>query len=333
MAQKTRRSKATTIVPIAGQRVTSDLKNGFKNYWIRLVARATVQVAVAPATALRNRGSVFAMFDEIGIDENGTDRHLYDGRMLRFISEVHAPSALDSVRAQVAIGTYNLEEQATLFFSHPLAAAPEETSYREIDARQKLQVFAKLNATPSARIFNVGGATVTISNISIDVKQVFDDRSPTVPLFIPVARQMLFEVSGTNPLATEYIKTSRFTRGIAIMQDTDTDGEVSDIINALALRGDNRDIIGPQQISFRDLVLDQEAIYGGAVTQQGGYLFLNFQENGKLSNIINPADDVNLRFEFDWKVSAGAGTSRVRVALLELERTAGLVAKELPFPV
>jgi hypothetical protein len=72
-----------------------------------------------------------------------------------------------------------------------------------------------------------------------------------------------------------------------LTQETVTDGEVDDIINKLALRGDFRDIIGPAAYSWKDLTLGTEFAFGGdVVTDVGGvqhrrsHCDLNFQEHG-----------------------------------------------------
>src|SRR5262245_35019769 len=85
------------IVGTAGQRVFSRLVNGMQNYYVTVRNSGTINITVA-ATRVINKGSVFGCWDEIGIDENGRDRVLLDGRLLRFMSEMHAPSALSSTR-------------------------------------------------------------------------------------------------------------------------------------------------------------------------------------------------------------------------------------------
>jgi hypothetical protein len=335
MANKTQWAPANTIIPVGGERAYSRLKNGAKSYAALLTARADVNVAVAPAGALRNRGSVWALFDEVGIEEDGRDRHRYDGRMLRYISEMFAPSPLTAIRADTPVALYHLEESAVIWFSHPLTAAPQETAYRELDARRLLQVFARMVAAPgavlNARLFTVGGATVTISNVSISVTQLYDDRSPDLPVFIPTVRQITEPITGANPEQQIWIKTPQFIRGIVIQQDAD-EGERADILTSFALRGDYRDIIGPRQQNLDDLQHYSEFEQGGLVLSNQAYVGLNFQRAGKLSNVINPADDVNLRIEAN--VAPGAGTNPLlRIALLELERTTGLVSETIPFPI
>jgi hypothetical protein len=335
MANKTQLAPLNTIVPVGGTRIRSRLLNGMRTWVVKLTVRATVDVAVAPAGALRNRGSAFALFDEIGIEENGEERVRLDGRMLRFMSEFFAPSALTSVRAATPIATYLLEESAYIYFAHPLSVAPQETVFRERDARQQVDVFVRMFAAPSAalnaRLFTVGGATVTISAVSVTVSQEFDARSAELPVFIPTMRMVQETIAGANTQLPIFLKSPHFLRGVFIQQDTD-EGEATDILSALALRGDFRHIIGPNQQGLDDLQHYGEFEAGGAVLGSQAYLGLNFQKSGKLSNVINPSDDVNLRIEAN--VTPGAGTNPVlRIALMELERVQGLVTDEIPYPI
>lgn len=335
MANKYQLAPLNTIVPVGGVRQRSRMLNGMRTWWVYLTARATVDVSVAPATALRNRGSVWALFDEVGIEENGEDRVRLDGRMARFISEVYSPSALTSVRAAAAIATYNLEETICLWFATPLSAAPQETVFRERDARQQLEVFVRQFAAPgaalNARLFTVGPATVAITAVSVTVSQMYDSRTAEPPVFIPTARMIQETIAGANTQYPVYLKTSQFLRALFIQQDAD-EGERTDILSALALRGDFRHLIGPNQQPLNELQNFGEFDFGGGVLGSRAYTGLNFQRSGKASNVINPSDDVNLRLELN--VTPGAGTNPiVRVALLELERPTGLVTDQIPFPI
>src|SRR3970040_678280 len=98
MALKSLLAPLRTIIPVGGQREHSKVLKGMRTWAVRMTARAEVDVSVGAATALRNRGSVWALFDEVGIEQNGDENVLLDGRMLRFMSEFFAPSALSAVR-------------------------------------------------------------------------------------------------------------------------------------------------------------------------------------------------------------------------------------------
>jgi hypothetical protein len=108
---------------------------------------------------------------------------------------------------------------------------------------------------------------------------------------------------------------------------------VADIINALVLRGDNQAIYGDRAIPFRNLVEHSQEELGGAVVAQLGYLFIDFQRYGRLTSLWNPFQDTNLRLELDVQPSAGNTSSKVRVAVWEMERTAVTLQGDLPFAI
>lgn len=323
-------------------RVYSRLINAVQSAYVELVARGTFTISVAAATAIRNRGSIWAIFDEIGIDENGRDRHLYKGTVLRFLSEMSAPSELSRQRvSSTAVAAYTLEETVRIYFAHPYAAQPRETAFIERDVKALLQVFARLNPNPTAVLASAGGATLALTGVTIDVMHAYDPAETALPYFIPSVRQQVHNVASASSNDPEFIRTSNALRGICLTQETTTDGEVDDIINKVAFRGDFRDIIGPTGYSWKDLVLGTEYAFGGdiatdvtGVQHRRAHCFLNFQEHGRLSNLLNPNQDNNLRFEFDCQPSVqGVGTSQIRITLLELERVPGLVDPKLPIPV
>ena len=119
-------------------RVAVRLQNGKRTRAVRVRARATVTVTVTPATAVRNRGSVWALFSQIGLSEGGVDIVNLDGRILRFLSDMESPSALTAVRAATPVAVYNLEETAIIPLGSNLQAAPWETSFAERDVQQQI---------------------------------------------------------------------------------------------------------------------------------------------------------------------------------------------------
>lgn len=323
-----RRNPRNAITTVAGERAYSRLINAVSSNFVTLVFTASFVISAASATNIRNRGSILAAFDEIGIDENGTDRHIYDGRVLRVLSEMAAPSALSARRVTaVTAATYPLEEAVRIYFAHPFAANPRETAYLERDSKQLLQVFAKLNSSAKDRLATAGSATLALNSIAVTVTHGYDKEEANLPEFLPVVRQQIVPVTGTNPQLTEYIKGSNFIRQMVVSQEGTTIGEVGDIINSLVLRSDDMDFIGPGQMDWDDLQLEQEFEFGGAVvTSNRSHLGLNFQQGGRLASIISPAQMNNLRFEFSVQasVTSGAGDSRIRITIVELQRVAGL---------
>jgi hypothetical protein len=292
------------------------------------------------ATRVINKGSIFGCWDEIGLDENGRDRHLYDGRILRFISEMHAPSALSSTRlAGTGVAATALDESARMWFAHPLSAQPQETVFRERDPRQTLNLFGKLRADGGqGGLVNGGTSTMTVTP-TLTWQQGYDDVTGVPPIFIPSMRQQVVSVASANTQLQEFIKTSNYIRALVLQCDSDA-GEVGDIINSLALRADGDDIIGPAQVPWEDLLRGQEFEFGGAVFVTGfvnggfSYLGINFQAAGRLSNVVSPSL-LNLRLEMNLQPSAQAGAtnSKVRIGVLEYERVPGLVSESIPFPI
>lgn len=332
------RNARTSIAVSAGERAYSRLINAVQSHFVTLTFRGTLTIAGGAADAIRNRGSILAAFNEIGIDENGTDRHLYDGKVLRVLSEMSAFSALSAKRVtSTAAAAYALEESVRIYFASPWAATPRETAFVEHDAKQLLQVFAKLDvAGGGSKLAKVsGGVTAVLSGVTVSVVHGYDATETAKPLFIPSVVQQIAPVAGANAQQQEFIKTSHAIRAMIVSQETTTDGEVSDIINKLALKGDFRDIIGPSPVSMADLMLASEFEFGGAVvTSNRSHLCLNFQEHGRLSRVINPQQDSNLRFEFDSQPSvAGAGSSFIRITIVRLERDLALVDPNLVVPV
>lgn len=326
-----------SIAPVAGQRVYSRLINNVQSHVVQLDVTGTVTIATADATAILNRGSLWACFDEVGISENGRDTVLMHGRVLRALSEQAAPSPLSAVRlTSTAQAAYTLKESARIEFAHPYAIQPRETAYREHDPRQLLEVFVKLNSNAAALIATAGGGgTVTLTNLSVNVTHIYDGVETVAPFFIPHVRQLVDKVTGANAAQPFYIKTPRVLRGMVLSQEDSDIGEVSDIINAVVLRGDQKDWIGPSAVSLEDLIAASEYEFGGASGWNVGdaHLGFNFQTFGRLSNCLNPNQDTNLRFELDVQPSVtGTGTSQLRLTLIELWTDAALT-QPLTIPV
>ena len=297
-----------------------------ERYDLRITGQVDITVA---GTTLRNRGSILAALTDVGFVDGGADKIAIDARLARFIAEVYAPSALPAVRlAGVGVQAATLlSETVPIWLSAARTANPNETKYVEINKQLALQPFL----TPLRLIsrFSAGGVTGTITNLQAQVVQVYDDMLGTPPWMSPYTRQLVQDVAGANPALKIDLRGSRYVRGIAIQQDTN-EGEVSDIINSLVLRGDDKAIYGDRGIPFAALQAFQAEEYGGALP--AGYLFIDFARYGRLSTFYNPYEDTNLRLELDVQPSAGNTGSRVRVAMIEYERTAA-TAGTLPVSI
>lgn len=337
MALKTQKTPLGAIVPVLpgdqGRRLYLDMENAVQSHRVQFTVEADITVAVAAAAAIRNRGSGLALIEEMGVEEAGGERVVLDGRLAGIIAQAYAPSTLSSTRVtSLAVGTTTVREAISIHIASPISANPAETTFRERNVKRRLQVFVKFKSGNLAdNVLTAGGATISAANVRVRVRQTYDDRSTSRPFYIPTYRQQVVQVASANTDLKEEIKTERFIRLIALQQDSDI-GEVGDIVKAVEFRGDRRHIIGPGKIAWDDLARDQEEEFGGAVYSTGtglgqnAYLVLNFQKGGRLSNVINPNDDTNLRFILDTAPSgvAGAANGKVRVAIVELEQDPNL---------
>lgn len=337
--QKLTRSPRGILIPNGNERTPLRLANAARNSFLTVIARCRVTVTVAAATASVNRGSVFALADELVLDENGTDRSICNGKALRYASEMNAPSALTATRLPVGavpVGVYLLEEAARFNFAHPLALDPLETAFVERDSRQAFNFVVRQAANPVANLVTAGPATVVVDQVTFSVIQGFEKpgaRGIVAPLFLPTIRQQTAQVNGASAAQIEYIRTANPIRMIILSQEVGGI-EVSDIIKNVTLRGDYRDIIGPAGMTANDVLLDSEFDFGGAVISSNrAHMGWNFQRYGQLSEVLNPAQDVNLRFELNVAPSATAGQSQIRTTIFELVRDPNVTAPTVPFPV
>lgn len=296
-----------------------------------------VTANVTPLAVLgtnRNRGSVLALLQEVGFSDGGQDKVVMDGRLARFVAEALAPSALPATRLDATSGVLQaLEETVPILLSAYKTAMPNETKYVEVNKQLQLTPFVNPLRLASRLTNGAGGAT--IAGLTISVEQVYDDLLGTPPLLSAYTRQIVQDVPAANAALKIDLRGNRFIRGIAIQQDSDA-GEVSDIINSLVLRGDSEALIGNQAVSFRDLVTAAAYEQGGAIfSAPAGYLWIDFARYGRLSTMWHPFQDTNLRLELNVQPSVvvGATNSKVRVALVEYERTAATLSGALPFEI
>jgi len=323
------------IVPPATADSVRATTNGDNNkrterYQLRVTASVTPLAVVG---VNRNKGSVLSLLTDIGFNDGGTDKIVVDARLARFIAEALAPSALPATRLDATSAVLQaLEETVPLWMSAVGTGNPNETKYVEVNKQLQQQVFVTPLRLASRITSGAGGATIT--GLTINVEQVYDDLVGVPPWLSPYTRQVVQDVSGANAALKVDLRGSRFIRGIAIQQDSDA-GEVSDIINSLVMRGDRDTYIGQQAIPLRDLILGNAVEQGGAIsTTPAGYLWIDFARYGRLSTMWNPYQDTNLRLELNVQpsVTAGATNSKVRVAIVEYERTAATVAN-LPITI
>lgn len=318
-------SQRPNIVPIVNDRARSDLLNGKRNKCIQLTFGVDVVTTTLLTGAIRNRGSVLALFPEIGVAEGGNDKALADARLFGIVSEAFRPSAGTATRlTSLAVGTTKLRETVRIFFENPFSANPRETQFMEHNIQAALQFFAKYSGDIS-RIVDVGTGAATLQNPFVRVSQVFDEDEAALPYFVPQYEVLTAPIALAQAALEIKLGIGDYIRGLTIMQDTQGIGEVSDIISTLQLRGDKRFWIGADgPCNYEDLARGMEFDVGGSVyaSPNGAYLHLNFQEQGRLSKILSPAQDTNLRLVLGVAPSAAAGAvaSYVRVLVHKLVR-------------
>jgi hypothetical protein len=311
----------------AGQRQSNRLLGQGQTMFLTVVITALLNVTVA-GTGTLNRGSVMAAFDEMGIQENGKDRQYVDPRILRYIAETTAPSAPTALRAASAAiqANTNLRETFRVYFAHPFSLNPRETNFIVSDPTADFSFFHKLNAANNGVGKIVAGGTATLTNVVVKVQQSLDQFEAARPTFIPTIRMVSQQVNGANTDLEILLRPGNYVRALVIQQDSNI-GEVSDIINSLSLTGDRNPIIGPEKTDWSLLTQAEEYDWGGNMLGAPGYAYINFQEQGKLTNVWNPTQDTNMRLLVNCQPSVVAGvvTSIIRVAILELERDAAKV--------
>lgn len=339
MTLRTQIAPQAQIVPVAGARIKTDLINGVLGKFIDLTIKAQVQISVAAATSIVNRGRLSAMFDEITLVENGEVRHELVGTVCRHVSEANAPSALTSIDlASTAVGIYQLSESMTVFFRWPGSAKPDETAYIERNQKRAFQLRMRLVKNPELALTVPGPATVAVTNITVDVEQDFHipDQSTVAPYFIPLVSQTVSQIVGATTKQREDVKLSNNIRAVVISQEvvlaSGATIEVGDILNNLEFKGDRLTPIGPGKVPVLDLMRKSEKLYGGRmIPSNNSHLFIGFQEDGLLSNTLNLSQDTNWRWILDAQPSATAGTSQLRFTYFELEHTPGITSP-VPFP-
>lgn len=323
-------------VPTAGGlRGQLRLLNNKRTLRLYVTVKAQVQITTL-ATAVINKGNAAALL-KLFINENGKDRVAVDGRVASHLTACYAANTPTNTRlSAVAVATYNLVERIVLHFSPRQSVVPSETCFAENSPTAPLFIEAEAYAGGFAKLLTGGAGT--INSLTVEVEQEFvDEANAPLPYFITTMREQTENVSGVNSAFPIFVRTANKLRGVVITQDSDA-GEVSDILTTVALRGDNGDIIGPNPITFDDFAQMMENEFAGQVynpadaTRKCSHVFLNFQQDGRLSRLIDPYRDyTNLRFEFGTATSAAANP-RVRLTYIELERPTPVDGRVLVTP-
>jgi len=303
-----------------------DLPNGKRIFGLSFVFRQVATVTVAALTAIRNRGSLLSQFTKVGVNDNGRDVVNVDARSAGVIGQIHSGQVLPSVRLATPVAVYNLEETVYMPLANPLSVSPSETAFSERNPNTRLRAFVTW-VPDNTQIANVGPATLVLGTPTVTVIAHYDDDRGSVPSKLsPFWREIVQPVATANSTLRTLMDSSLRLRGILIQQDSNI-GEVTDILaNGFRFLGAQRTYIGPAQIPYTELQRDAVREFGGDMAATSGYLYLNFQRNGRLAEVINQARNANLRHEFNAlpSITAGVTSSNIRLSVLELEEIPGL---------
>lgn len=317
---------STTLTP-TGARGRIQLDNRVQTNAIAVRVRTTLVVTGATTGNIRADGRPTNAL-RFAVSENGNDTiGEMSMRAARLISESQAGQAYAFTRPAgptLAVGTHVFDEYFILNLSNPLGVDPFETAYKEADPNSffTFEPLALTNLIDS--VVDAGAAVVTASCV-VEVEQHADPARSSLPWFKPRYREIVQQITGTNPADILNIRTRQRLSGILLMQEAQlaTGGivPVSDAITALRLIGDDgRNLIGPNQTGWSPLVTQQAGRQSGQIVQDA--VFLNFQRAGRLSYTIVPEREYpNFRFELADLVSATGTTTRLRAIVCELTRT------------
>lgn len=323
--------------PGVGVKTKTDLVRAVRTFLIDLRLRLTLTLGGGPATAILNGGTPWAAFDRIGTDENGTNRIDVDPRLAILWTAMFSgqDTSVGRVRAtNLANGAYDLEESVMLPFAGYPIAGPAESVFLERNVNNSFGAFVtKGPDSVLNRLVQSPGTAVT-SAVTVSVAQRYDWERNKRTILVPVVRQIELPVAVASTEFPFKIDSERYLQGIIVQQDTSGAGEVTDIINSLAIRADGRDIYGPGLTDYEQLQSMAQSEFAGPVVPRGA-LPVWFRKSGRLSNNLNPNTLSNLRMVMNVQpsVTAGAGNSIVRLLLLELERVEGLTVPNVNFQI
>lgn len=320
--------KGTVALTANGARGRIQLDNRVQTNSIGVRVRATIGVAGAVTGPVRADGRATNGL-RFAVSENGTDMiGELSMRGARLVSEAQAGQPYPSTTlagASLGIGTHDIEEYFMLNLSNPLGVDPYETAYKESDPSSFFTFEPLCLPNILDSIVDAGAATVTLDALTVEIEQFADPARVSLPWFKPRWREIVQNINGANAADILNIRTRQRLSGILLMQEAQLASggvvPVADAITAARLIGDDgRNIVGPSQTPWDNLVTQQAARIGGEIADDA--VFFNFQQAGRLSYTIVPEREYpNCRFELNDAPSATGTTSRLRAILFELTRT------------
>lgn len=328
-----RDNQLSNITLVTGQDSTQKLENGQRNMAVELTVSGTTDLS-ADGTGIRNRGSVLAAVTSVFLSVDGENRYFSDARLMRAYAEFAAGRPLPRKRAAAftaAAAAENIYETVPLFLANPSVAVPEETALLERSTNVDMLVGVNTNADVTKII---KGGTATLTNLAVKVRQVSDPfrGGKYLPLLRPRMRQLTLQITASGEVDLDLALT-RYLGGLVIQQDTDSEGEVTDIINSFRLTAEGGAALIPKNVTFADWArhnsptgLDGEPVGGYS------YAFFNPLSSGRLSKVVHPAVYPKLKLTFDAQPSVTGTGSKVRVLVLEYEQDKELTTPgALPF--
>ena len=322
------------ITPVAGQRAQAQLDAGVRTLGALLRITADYAIGTNPAASIRNRGSALALLGRVGINVDGDDRIIADARALKVaVSRMQRDAGAFTRLASTAVASTALDETLYIPAALPQVAKREEMALTEQNPRVGLYVFAEANLDATRIAVAGGGGTVAVTNPRITVTHIYDTERGELPLLRPSVRQ----VSQPVAAAGEYeipLTAGKYLAGILVQQDSDA-GEVTDIITAVSLIGDDGRSPIPQAMPWADFSRLFGPSDSGALIGGGAYGSLDMIDGGRLSKQLHPysVNNLRLRISATPSVTAGATNSRVNVTIFETANDPQLTAPALPFAI
>lgn len=328
-----REVQLSNITLTTGQDSTQKLENGQRNMAVELTVSGTTDLS-ADGTGIRNRGSILAALNNVFVSVDGENRYFADARLMRAYAEFATGRALPRKRSAAfttAAAAEDVYEVLPLFFANPGIAVPEETALLERSTNVDMLVGVNPNADATKII---AGGTAAITNFAVKVRQISDPfrGGPYLPLLRPRIRQLTQQITADGEVDIDLVLT-RYLGGIVIQQDTDSVGEVSDIIRNFRLTAEGGAALIPKNVSFKDYVRHNSPMNTDGEPVGGySYAFFNPLATGRLSKVIHPALYPHLKLTVDALPSVTGTGSKVRVLVLEYEQDKDLTTPgALPF--
>lgn len=286
--------------------------------------RAVVTIAGGAADGAVLAESVQNLINYIRIYEGGEPIFEISGRALFQLTERESAKALSGVvLASGGIGgPFTLRQQLRLRFAHPLAVNPLETALRPIDPDGEF--YLEVEWAPDRKLAMVTAAndrTFTFASTVLRVQQVHDPvaYAAVKPLFLPRMRRLDQVVAAASSDLELALKSTRHIRAILLHQISDLVS--TDLVSRFNLADDARNY---ENQAYAETHHEMEQSDFGGATDQAGYLFFNFQRNGRLGNIWSPGQGAHPKFTLT--VTHPGTTDLVRAYVFELLKVPGITA-------